>query len=99
MGFNSAFKGLRGELAGMTVVSSITGFHILRLYWGWGQCLLSSRTLCKTTDNIIVSFQRITATFGQQSVVSSDTDLTVVFLFWSLVGSFFLFASVECLQG
>jgi hypothetical protein len=25
---------LRGELAGMTVVSSITGFHIVRLYWG-----------------------------------------------------------------
>jgi hypothetical protein len=90
---------LRGELVGMTVVSSITGFHILRLYWEWGQCLLSSRTLCKMTDIIIISFQRITATFGQQSVVSSDTDLTVVFLFWSLVGSFFFFRKCRVFRG
>ena len=48
----------------MTVVSLITGFHIFRLYWGRGRCFLSSRTHCKTMDIIIISFQRITATFG-----------------------------------
>ena len=38
--------------------------------------------LCKTMDIIIISFKRITATFG---VVNSDNDSTVVFLFMSLV--------------